>query len=269
MYDVTDRKQFEEELSKALSRERAVVERLQRLDEVKNTLLHAVSHDLRSPITSMLGSAVTLEREEDSMSAEDRRALVRGLASSARKMHRIVNDLLDMDRIERGIVEPRRHLTDVGALVRRVVEELGFTTDRPIEVMADDVVIAVDGPKIERIVENLLANTSRHTPAGTQVWVRVERSGNGAMIVVEDDGPGVPRELWDTIFEPFKRGGGTDAPGVGIGLSLVARFAELHGGRAWVDDRPGGGAAFHVFVPDGPAERTDLMELDRPPVLDR
>ena len=263
IHDITSSRQGQEEISKALSREKAAVERLQRLDEVKNTLLHAVSHDLRGPITSMLGSAVTLERDESGISPEDRKSLVRGLASSARKMHRIVNDLLDMDRIERGIVEPHRFKTDVGALVRRVVEELGFATDRPIELDADGVVVAVDGPKVERIVENLLANTARHTPTGTQVWVRSHAYDSGVLISVEDTGPGVPRELWETIFEPFKQGSGqTNSPGVGIGLSLVERFAKLHGGQAWVADRDGGGASFNVYLPDGPVDHSTF-----PPVV--
>ncbi len=271
LYDITARRQSEEELAEALSRERKAVEHLQQLDEVKNTLLHAVSHDLRSPITSMLGSAMTLEREEAMLSPRDRQSLVRGLASSARKMHRIVNDLLDMDRLERGIVAPRRHRTDVGDLVRRVVEELGFTTDRPIEIDAEPVVVNVDAAKVERIVENLLANTARHTPSGTQVWVRVRPKDDGVRISVEDSGPGVPPDLWDTIFEPFKQGGrdAVQSPGVGIGLSLVARFAELHGGRAWVNERTGGGAAFHVYLPTGPADPSVEMPpmiLDEPPV---
>ena len=263
IHDVTSSRQAQEEVTQALAREQSVVDRLQRLDEVKNTLLHAVSHDLRGPITSMLGSAVTLERDEASLSPNDRQNLVRGLASSARKMHRIVNDLLDMDRIERGIVEPHRFKTDVGALVRRVVEELGFSTDRPIEVDTDGVVVAIDGPKVERIVENLLANTARHTPAGTQVWVRAHARDDGVLISVEDNGPGVPHDLWPAIFEPFKQGSGEgNAPGVGIGLSLVSRFADLHGGRAWVADRPGGGAAFHVYLPDGPVDHSQF-----PPVV--
>ena len=119
--DITDRKKAEHELAAALDREKEVAEQLRRADEVKNTLLHAVSHDLRSPITSMLGSAITLEREEMNLSPKDRQALVRGLASSARKMHRLVNDMLDLDRIDKGIVTPRRHRTDVGALRTRLV----------------------------------------------------------------------------------------------------------------------------------------------------
>jgi signal transduction histidine kinase len=81
------------------------------------------------------------------------------------------------------------------------------------------------------------------------VWVRVAREGGGVLIVVEDDGPGVPDELKQAVFEPFRQGNGVPypSPGVGVGLSLVARFAELHGGRAWVEERDGGGASFRVL----------------------
>jgi two-component system sensor histidine kinase MtrB len=103
-------------------------------------------------------------------------------------------------------------------------------------------------------VENLLVNAARHTPPDCTIWVKVVPEDGGVLITVEDQGAGVPEELRETIFEPFRQGPGAPAhsPGVGIGLSLVARFAELHAGRAWVEERPGGGASFKVFLPDGP-----------------
>jgi two-component system, OmpR family, sensor histidine kinase RstB len=120
-----------------------------------------------------------------------------------------------------------------------------------VEVQGDDVMGVLDAAKVERILENLLSNTTRHTDAGTRVWVRVWRETDGVMIAVEDDGPGVPEHLRADVFEPFRRGERPQAaPGVGIGLSLVARFSEMHGGRAWVEERDGGGASFRVFLPD-------------------
>jgi signal transduction histidine kinase len=122
--------------------------------------------------------------------------------------------------------------------------------DRSVEIDAPPLVVSVDPAKVERIVENLLANAARHTPPGTRVWVRVEPEGDGALVIVEDEGPGVPAENREMIFEPFQQAGHPNhAPGVGVGLSLVAKFAELHGGRAWLQDRPGGGASFHVLLP--------------------
>jgi signal transduction histidine kinase len=112
------------------------------------------------------------------------------------------------------------------------------------------VIVPLDAPKVERMVENLLANAVRHTPRGSRLWARVWPQDGGAVIAIEDDGPGVPDDIRGVIFEPFRKGApGEDTPGSGIGLSLVARFAELHHGRAWVEDRMGGGASFRIFLP--------------------
>ena len=251
LYDITEHKKLEEDLARALGLEREAAERLRALDELKNTFLHAVSHELRTPLAAVLGFALTLEREEVQLPTEERRDIVRRLAANARKLDQLLSDLLDLDRLDRGIVEPRRRPTDVAALVRRTVENSDVVGTRPVRVEARLVVASIDAPKVERIVENLLANAARHTPPDSSIWVRVGPQEDGVLISVEDDGPGVPEDIRDTIFEPFRQGPGAPAhsPGVGIGLSLVARFAELHGGRAWVEERPGGGAAFKVFLP--------------------
>jgi signal transduction histidine kinase len=115
--------------------------------------------------------------------------------------------------------------------------------------------VRADGSKVERIVENLLANTVRHTPATSTIWVEVRATNEGALLVVADDGAGIDEDLRDTIFEPFQQGPNAPrhSPGVGVGLTLVRRFAELHGGRAWVEDREGGGASFRVLLPYEPS----------------
>ena len=255
LYDITDRKRMEDDLGRALAVEREAGERLRALDELKNTFLHAVSHELRTPLAAVLGFALTLQREEVELDAKERLEIVHRLAANARKLDQLLSDLLDLDRLDRGIMEPRRRPTDVAALVRRTVESSEVLGTRPVRVEAQLVVAPIDGPKVERIVENLLANAARHTPPGSSVWVRVDPHEGGVLIVVEDDGTGVPEHLRETVFEPFRQGPQTrpHAPGVGIGLSLVARFAELHGGKAWVEERPGGGASFKVFLPGGPA----------------
>jgi signal transduction histidine kinase len=259
----------EQELKDSLRRELAAADRLRAADAMKDTFLRAVSHDLRTPLTAMLGVAVTLERTRLNLPREQALDLVAMLVEKTRKLERLLKDLLDLNRLEEGVLEPNRSLTDVRELVHRVVTEVDQLAGWPIDIEAEPIQAFIDGPKVERIVENLLLNTTRHTPPGTRVWVKALARGADLELIVEDAGPGVPAELAGTIFEAFRRGGAAaptvaHARGVGIGLSLVARFAALHGGHAWVDERWGGGAAFHVLLPDVVSyERGYAQVLDR------
>ena len=247
--DLTEQKRAAE-LERALKAEREEAAELRAIDELKTTFLRAVSHDLRTPLAAILGLAVTLEGQPD-LGSEEARDLASRIALNARKLDRIVSDLLDLDRISRGILEPNLRGTDLDELVRRVVTESDLPADHPTELELEPVTIEVDAAKIERILENLLSNAVRHTPAGSKIWVRVGPEAGGALLVVEDDGPGVPPDHREDIFQPFGQGAGAPehSPGVGIGLAVVSRFAELHGGRAWAEEREGGGASFRVFLP--------------------
>jgi PAS domain S-box-containing protein len=257
--DITERKSAEQSLreserkySEAFLREREAAQQLRQLDAMKNTFLEAVSHDLRTPLTSILGSALTLEQSQLSLPPEDALDLVHRIASNARKLERLLGDLLDLDRLQRGIVTPQRRPTDIAELVAQVVAEVENPDGRTIDVQVPRIVVAIDGPKVERIVENLVANALRHTRTDASIRVWAREADGGVELAVDDAGPGVPESARERIFEPFEQTPGPDtehAPGVGIGLSLVRRFAELHGGRAWVEPREGGGASFRVFLP--------------------
>lgn len=250
--DITVRKEAEEALRTALEREREATEHLRALDEMKNGFLSAVSHELRTPLSGVLGYALTLEQEElyRALSEEEQREMLHRIAVSARKLERLLSDLLDLDRLTRGILEPRVRPTELDVLVRRVVEQADLH-GHEVRIEAEPLTVQVDGPKVERIVENLIANVIKYVPEESRVWIRVHPEGEGALIAVEDEGPGIREEMQAAIFEPFLRGSEdhSHSPGTGIGLSLVARFAELHGGRAWVENRPAGGASFRVFLP--------------------
>jgi signal transduction histidine kinase len=154
------------------------------------------------------------------------------------------------------MLEPVRRAVDIGTLIRQVARESTLLQDRPVHLETSRLVVNVDPAKVERILENLIANAVRHTPDGTAIWVCAEPHQEGVLIAVEDAGEGVPKELQESVFEPFKQGPGipNHSPGVGIGLSLVVRFAKLHGGHAWVEDRVGGGASFKVYLPGAPAD---------------
>ena len=259
MVDVTDRKQAEQALraserkySEAFRREREAAQQLRALDDMKNTFLEAVSHDLRTPLTSILGSALTLEQANLDMPRDDALDLVRRVASNARKLQRLLGDLLDLDRLQRGIVTPQRRPNDLSQLIGRAVAETDNPQFREITVEVEPATVDLDGAKVERIVENLVSNALRHTTRDAHVWVRAYRQDDGVLLVVEDDGAGIPDDLKEEVFEAFRQAPGSAAghsPGVGVGLSLVRRFAELHGGRAWIEDRAGGGSSFRVFLP--------------------
>jgi signal transduction histidine kinase len=254
------------------SLERRAAEDLRELNALKDTLLRAVSHDLKGPIAAVLGSAQTVRRRRDlGLTPEQEDSLLEAIEVSARKLDRLVDDLLDLDRLQRGVLEPERAPTDLGRLAEAVVAEAAELGTRPVEVSSDGTVADLDRGLVERIVENLVRNAARHTPPGTPVRITVRRSGEpeGVLLTVEDEGSGVPDHLKPVVFEPF-RGGGGPSSGAGIGLSLVARFAELHGGRAWVEDRPGGGARFHVLLPSrvaregSPGSLPGGEDLERP-----
>jgi PAS domain S-box-containing protein len=238
LYDITERKQAEE--------------RLVALDRLKNTLLHTLSHDLKEPLTAIQGSASTLERLDETLEPEERKLLLRTLVERTKGMNALLTDLLDLERLESGFTEPRRFPVDLVELAHRVIDGTDVLGGRAVQVAEGRCLASVDAPKVARIVDNLLSNAARHTPPGTPIRVRCWREGEAAVLAVEDEGPGVPQGYEEIVFEAFHRGPNAEGmPGSGIGLSLVARFAELHGGRAWVEPREGGGASFRVRLPDG------------------
>jgi signal transduction histidine kinase len=232
-----------------LARETEAVDDLRHENDMKNTLLHAVSHDLRGPLAGVLGAMQTIRRA-DKLHLTDKEMddLYGVIEQAGSKAARLVEDLLDLDRLDRGQLEPQREPTDVEAIAQRLAGELPTLAGHPVRVDGAHVLVDIDGTMTERIIENLLNNAARHTPPGTPVHVDVSTTTTGVQLVVEDEGPGVPDDLKPSIFEPFRQGENARG-GVGIGLSLVGRFAELHGGAARIEDREGGGARFVVQLP--------------------
>lgn len=256
--DSSDRVRTELKLRETLGLERKAHEQLQVLDALKYTVLQAVAHDLRSPIAAVLILTGILRADAKELAPALRLPLLADIERSMGKMGRLLQDLLDSDPAQP--IEARRKPCDVGELVRRTLADSALDSSRPVYTDLASVVINVDAAQIDRIVENLLTNAAKHLVVGVPVWVRTTHSDGGALIVVEDAGEGVPADLREEIFEPFRRGNepAMHSLGLGLGLSLVSRFAVLHGGRAWVEDREGGGASFRVFLPDTGATPREL-----------
>jgi two-component system sensor histidine kinase KdpD len=223
-----------------------ITERKQ-IDELRDDILATVSHELRTPLTSIVGFAVTLQARD--LGEEMRATVVETLLNQARKLELLLTDLLDLERLRHGYVSPSFVETDVARLVEQVAAAHADGT-HPIAFSGRGALLPVDPPKVERIVDNLIANAVRHTPNGTPIEVRVEDGPGGVLIAVDDAGPGIPPLELDTVFEPFRRGSDAGGrAGAGVGLSLVAQFVELHGGRVWVEQSPAGGAGFRVLLP--------------------
>jgi len=250
LHDVTRRRDDERRLEEALHREQEAAARLRDLDAIKNAFLLAVSHDLRGPVTAIVALARMLA-EDAAMPEERRSRTASSIAANAALVERVQRNLIDLDRLARHAVVLEAGEVDVAALVAARVAAAD-TLDRPVSAHVETAHAMLDAAVVERILDNLLSNAAHHTPARTPVEVSARSEPGGVVVSVADHGQGVPEMLRRAIFEPFgvaiPGGGGAPSAGVGIGLHLVARFAAMHGGRAWVEDTPGGGATFRVLL---------------------
>lgn len=237
--------------AEAYEREREAAARLRQLDTLKDTFVEAVSHELRTPLSGIVGFTETLERME-LLGADPRAGAILGrLRSNAGRLERLVTDLLDLSALTRGAARAHRVVVSAPELVERATRDVGALLDGRalrVEVAVDEVSVDPDG--VSRIVENLLRNACRFAPAGPPIDLRLWTEGDRLEIAVADRGPGIPDDLKVRVFEPFHHGPNAPkhSPGTGVGLAVVTRFAMLHGGEAWVEDRPGGGAVARVSL---------------------
>jgi two-component system sensor histidine kinase KdpD len=230
-------------------------EALRQADRLRAGLLNAVSHDFRTPLASILGSATTLSDYEDSLAPAVRRDLLRSIQEDARRLNQHIGALLDMARLEGGALKPARELTDVrevaGSALRRLQPQLAGRSLR--RDFARDLSLAPADPVLlEQVLLNLLANAAAHTPQDASIEVAAYEDPRSVLVSVEDDGPGVtPAEL-GRIFEKFHRAGPPEhGGGLGLGLSIARGFVEAMGGRlaAVSPVAAGRGARFVVSLP--------------------
>jgi two-component system sensor histidine kinase KdpD len=223
-----------------LEAEALEAEALRRSDALKTALLRAVSHDLRSPLTAILASADALASRGLVLEESDRRGLAEGIHDEATRLDRVVEQLLDLSRLEAGEAEPHRELWHVDELVGQALAGLGDGAGRVrLEIAPEEPPVEVDAAQVERVLANVLENALRYSPNGTSVIVRAEHGATELRLHVVDRGPGLPSEERDALFKPFRRGGA--GRGSGLGLAIARGFAEANGGRLWAQDDPGGG----------------------------
>jgi signal transduction histidine kinase len=232
-------------IERANAHERAV-----QLDEMKQNLVAVASHELRTPAASVYGVLATLDERWDDLDEHQKRSLVASGHEQGKRLRLLLEQLLDLSRLDSRVtsVEPRPVV--VRALVADVVQQAYGVSDPPdVQLaIADDLAAVADPVVIERVVSNLLVNASRY--GRPPVVVSARSSDNHLRIAVEDHGSGVPPELENRLFERFERG--PDAKGSGLGLSIARAYARAHGGDVVYAPR-GGGARFELVLPHGGA----------------
>jgi two-component system, OmpR family, sensor histidine kinase KdpD len=261
-------------LSAALEREGLqgeVVETaaLRRADVVKTALLRAVSHDLRSPLTAIAtaGEALAL----DGLEPGERGELAGVILEETRRLARLVDNLLDLSRLEAGAAEPRREWTSIEEVVRAALDELGGReSEWTLSIDRELPLVLADPTQLERAIVNVLENARRHS-GGHPVSVRARAvrniggGGEGKLIVrVVDRGPGIPPAQLERVFEPFYRAGtaGGGHRGSGLGLAIARGFTEANGGELHVESLPGQGATFVFELPLVPPQAEAVQEQD-------
>jgi K+-sensing histidine kinase KdpD len=232
------------------------------VNDERTALQEALAAEVRRPLTSILG--ITLALKHTDSKSPDGREMVRQLSTHARKLDRLVGEMLDIDRIVAGTFTPNLRRTDLEALVRRVVQESPDLANRDVNVQTEHVAIQVDPALTEQMVESMLANAGRRTVPGNAVWVKVLPDGDGAVIGVDDTGTEIPAGLRQAMAEAAEDGQDPAAlrAHVGPALALLARLAEIHEGRCWVEERPGGGASFRVHLPDAASRKPEERVAD-------
>lgn len=236
----------QEQLREAGEREKLLAES----EKLHRVLLDSVSHELRTPLAVITGS---LENIADAP-AELRAELVEEARAAARRLNRLVGNLLDQTRLESGTLRPRMDWCDARDLINAALDNVkDEMAGHPLEIVVHDEMppVRADFALTEQALTNLLLNAARHTPDGTPVFVTAgtERGDQRAYFTVADRGPGFPLPMRERLFKKFERGDAAKAGGLGLGLSLVRGFISAQGGDVVVGENPGGGAVFTIYLP--------------------
>ena len=222
-------------------------------ERLRNSLLSSISHDLRTPLATIVGSASTLVEEDNTLKAEDKLELSRAIFDEAQRMSSLINNILDMARLDAGAVELNRQWYPLEEIIGTVLTRLqNHLAGRPVTVKLPPGIpmIYVDAVMIEQVLINLLENILRYTPESSPVEIMAATSSNAVIISVADQGPGIPEGSESKLFEKFYRVRHEAAQsGVGLGLAICRAIIIAHGGSIQAQNRPTGGAVFTFMIP--------------------
>jgi two-component system sensor histidine kinase KdpD len=235
-----------------IARATAEADTARRADVAKTAVLHAISHDLRSPLTAITTAAEALGGPP--LGPSDHAELVSVVRCEAERLSRLVDDLLDLSRIQAQAVHPQLDWCDLRDVVASAAAHTA-RADVRVELPADLPLVRADHAQMERVFANLLDNAARYSPPGRPIRVTGGTGGSLVTVRVVDQGPGIPPTQRASVFEPFRRGAGSQAqlgagPGAGLGLAICKGFVEANGGRILLQPNPlGPGVAFAVSLP--------------------
>lgn len=219
-------------------------------------LLSSVSHDIRAPLAAIRMMTEILEDRAEAITTTQRDELVRRVRAEARRTEGVLTDLVSANRVGTGLEAPRRKRIDLEQLVYSRAREFDGT-DHAIRVgsIGGELTMWADAAQVERILDNLISNAITHTPSGTRIVIDATEVDGWIEIAVDDDGPGVPEHMRQRVFSAYVRGEqSSDRPGSGLGLFLVAQFAQFHAGSARYEESARGGARFVVSLPRRPGQ---------------
>ena len=232
-------------------------------ESVRNSLLAGISHDLRTPLSSIVGASSSLAEDDGRLDARARRELARTIYDEAQRMTTLANNILDMARLEAGAVSLHRDWYPLEEIVGSVLTRLRAPlAARPLEVRLprELPLLKLDTVMIGQVLVNLIENALKYTPEGSPLEVSAEIAPREVTVAVADRGPGIPAGLEERLFDKFYRAAPEGAQsGVGLGLTISRAVVEAHGGRIWAENRPGGGAVF----------RFTLLRDEAPPEIER
>lgn len=222
-------------------------------ERLRNSLLSSISHDLRTPLATIVGSASTLVEDNGRLKPEDKLDLASAIYDEAQRMSNLVNNILDMARLDIGVIALNKQWHPVEEIIGTVLTRLQKSLQqRPIKVEIPPGIpmIYADSVMIEQVLINLLENALRYTPAGSALDITVHPLPSAVEIAVGDEGPGIPKGMENRLFEKFFRVRNEGAQsGVGLGLAICKAIVDVHGGTIRAQNRPGGGAVFTFSIP--------------------
>jgi two-component system sensor histidine kinase KdpD len=237
-----------------LRREATEAEILRRTDELRAALLNAVSHDLRTPLATIMASAGSLRQQDVAWTEEEQQGFAEAIEEEAEHLNHLVGNLLDLSRIEGGSLKPQMSWQDLDTVIEDTLDRLRPVTRQHrvrVDIPRGLAPLWFDPVEVGEVIYNLVENATKYAPSETEISLSVARGDREDSIVVEDRGPGLPATALSHLFDPFYRAtDGRQRPqGLGLGLAIVRGLVEAHGGRVWAENRAGGGARFTFTLP--------------------